>query len=154
VTESKRWGFALFYSSSLVDVRCVDAQSQSNRRACEGIVGDTIKTRKRMEDDTTQYEVVVVVKCLCFFRGRVVLGGEASSAGHGQEAGDIRVHISMPWSQSGRMQYERNKTNRTKKTHGLLHSTTGWNVTFSLFASTNKLPIQRIEEQVRCLSDR
>jgi hypothetical protein len=35
----------------------------------------------------------------------LVVGGEASSAGHGQEAGKLgRVY--MPWPQSGRTQYE------------------------------------------------
>jgi hypothetical protein len=43
---------------------------------------------------------------LLSFQGDVwVVGGEASSAGHGQEAGKLgRVY--MPWPQSGRTQYE------------------------------------------------
>jgi hypothetical protein len=38
-----------------------------------------------------------------------VEGGEASSAGRGQEAGKLG-YVYMPWPQSGRMQYEATTT--------------------------------------------
>jgi hypothetical protein len=52
--------------------------------------------------------------CYCFsvLSGDVwVEGGEASSAGHGQEVGKLG-YVYMPWPQSGRMQYEETKTNK------------------------------------------
>jgi hypothetical protein len=39
--------------------------------------------------------------------------GEASSAGYGREA--VKMPVFMPWPQSGRMQYEKIKKNKFKK---------------------------------------
>jgi hypothetical protein len=48
------------------------------------------------------------------------MSGEASSAGHGQEAG---MFVYMPWPRSGRMQYE--ETNKQT-----IHTQWPWNAGF------------------------
>jgi hypothetical protein len=68
---------------------------------------------------------VFVLSLLLSFQGDVwVVGGEASSAGQGQEAGKLgRVY--MPWPQSGRTQYEEtNKQTDISKSKLVEHSTT------------------------------
>jgi hypothetical protein len=65
-------------------------------------------SRRGRAESRPGFGPVVIVLFLSYQGDVWVEGGEASSAGHGQEAGKLG-HVYMPWPQSGRMQYEENK---------------------------------------------
>jgi hypothetical protein len=62
---------------------------------------ETVGPKARARGRGPRYDVTNFPCTFC--GGGRAVGGDASSAGHGQEAGNCE---SMPWPQSGRIQYD------------------------------------------------